>query len=121
MARAQTSKPRASSSGRRQAGSAAKKSPGAAKKAPQKAPKKTAKKPARAKAQPYPASEREQREGVRLQKFIASSGVRVGRSTTGGLSVDWLEQPPRAANSVVPIPNTRKVPPRARLNIVCMR
>ncbi len=94
MARPSTSKPRpkaskagASSSGRRRAGSAA---PPAKKVA-----KKPAKKSSRPKQaqQPFATSEREQREGVRLQKFIASSGVSSRRKaedliTSGAVEVN---------------------------------
>lgn len=87
MARPSTSKPRAqasragaSGSGRRRAGSAAKASPSKAQptkssSAKSKSAKSRSAKPARPKPDPFAVSEREQREGVRLQKFIASSGV----------------------------------------------
>jgi 23S rRNA pseudouridine2605 synthase len=85
MARPQTSKRRAAPTGaKRAASSSGKREPasgsgrrraGAAKpEAPERAAK--PRRPAKpAKQQPFASNEREQREGVRLQKFIASSGV----------------------------------------------
>lgn len=81
MARPQTKKPSAkrtsaSSSGRRRAGSTQTRSERAAK--PARPAKKVAKKKAAKKSaqqHPFAPNEREQREGMRLQKFIASSGV----------------------------------------------